>query len=59
VTQAKVDSRVKLLKEKVPVLTESYEKKYNSTSIKSKKDKYKKFVWILLLVEKVLEKNSF
>jgi hypothetical protein len=50
---------VKLLKESAMTLLDTYEKKYNSTTNIKNKNKYKKIVWILLLLEKVLEENSF
>jgi len=59
VTQEKINKKVELLKGRVWELVQTYENKYKIASTPSKKSKYKKYVWILLIAEKVLNENSF
>jgi len=43
----------------LPKLIEKYEKSYNSATTTKTKSKYENYVWILLVLEKVLDENTF
>lgn len=58
-TASKVESMRKWLIISLPVVIEKYEKRQYESRTKSDVDKYANYVWILLVLEKVLEENRY
>jgi len=59
ITQVMINEKINTFKEKIPSIIISYEKKYDLTTINSKKELYKKYIWLFLIFEKVLNEHKF
>jgi hypothetical protein len=58
-SDSKVQDKLSSLKEQLLPLVEKYELKYNNENSSKLKAKYKNYVWLLLILEKVLSENNF
>jgi hypothetical protein len=53
------NNRVSDLRDNLPKIIEMYEDKYNKATNSNDKELFKKYVWILLLAEKVMNETDF
>lgn len=58
-SDSKVQDKLSSLVKQLPPLVEKYELKYNNEKSSKLKAKYKNYVWLLLILEKVLSENNF